>query len=75
MKLFTSPSSRVLPSGYGDFTPQHVVGRLLALAIGLAGIVLTGLVAAVAVQALRAADGNLGNETEHHDPLVQGDSP
>jgi hypothetical protein len=48
-----------LTIGYGDFTPQHVVGRLLALAIGFAGIVLTGLVAAVAVQALRAADGSL----------------
>ena len=47
-----------LTIGYGDFTPQHVVGRLLAVVIGFAGIVLTGLVAAVAVQALRAADGN-----------------
>ena len=47
-----------LTIGYGDFTPQHVAGRLLALVVGFAGIVLTGLVAAVAVQALRAADGN-----------------
>jgi hypothetical protein len=30
------------------------VSRLLAVVIGLAGIVLTGLVAAVAVEALRA---------------------
>jgi hypothetical protein len=48
-----------LTIGYGDFTPHHVVTRLLALVIGFAGIVLTGLVAAVAVEALRAADGNL----------------
>ena len=49
-----------LTIGYGDFAPQHVAGRLLALVIGFAGIVLTGLVAAVAVQALRAADSNPG---------------
>ena len=42
-----------LTIGYGDLTPRHVVSRLLAVVIGLAGIVLTGLVAAVAVEALR----------------------
>jgi hypothetical protein len=42
--------------GYGDFTPKHFSSRLLAVAIGLAGIVLTGLVAAVGVQALRATE-------------------
>ena len=45
-----------LTIGYGDFTPQHLLTRLLAVAIGFAGIVLTGLVAAVVVQALRATD-------------------
>ena len=44
-----------LTIGYGDFTPKHLSARLLALVIGLAGIVLTGLVAAVTVQALNAA--------------------
>ena len=44
-----------LTIGYGDLTPRHVVSRLLAVVIGLAGIVLTGLVAAVSVEALRAA--------------------
>ncbi len=44
-----------LTIGYGDLTPRHVVSRLLAIVIGLAGIVLTGLVAAVSVEALRAA--------------------
>ena len=44
-----------LTIGYGDLTPKHLAGRLLALMIGLAGIVLTGLVAAISVQALRAA--------------------
>jgi Ion channel len=43
-----------LTIGYGDITPEHFSSRLLALLIGLTGIVLTGLVAAVSVQALRA---------------------
>jgi Ion channel len=43
-----------LTIGYGDLRPRHVVLRLLAVLIGLAGIVLTGLVAAVSVEALRA---------------------
>ena len=45
-----------LTIGYGDFTPKHISARLLALVIGFAGIVLTGLVAAVTVQALDATD-------------------
>lgn len=45
-----------LTIGYGDFTPKHVSARLLSLVIGFAGIVLTGLVAAVSVQALKATD-------------------
>jgi hypothetical protein len=42
-----------LTIGYGDLTPRHVVSRLLAIVIGLAGIMLTGLVAALSVEALR----------------------
>ena len=42
-----------LTIGYGDLTPRHVVSRLLAVVIGFAGIVLTGLVVAVSVEALR----------------------
>ena len=42
-----------LTIGYGDLTPHRALSRLLAVAIGFAGIVLTGLVAAVCVQALR----------------------
>ena len=49
-----------LTIGYGDLTPQHFVTRLLAVAIGLAGIILTGLVAAVSVQALKATDRDRG---------------
>lgn len=48
-----------LTIGYGDLTPRHIVSRLLAVVIGLAGILLTGLVVAISVEALRkmAYDG------------------
>jgi len=47
-----------LTIGYGDLTPRNFVSRLLAVVIGLAGIVLTGLVAAVSVRALNATAGD-----------------
>lgn len=43
-----------LTIGYGDLVPKHLSSRVLAVVIGFTGIVLTGLVAAVSVQALRA---------------------
>jgi len=43
-----------LTIGYGDLTPHHLSSRVLSIIIGFSGIVLTGLVAAVGVQALRA---------------------
>ena len=45
-----------LTIGYGDFAPRHLSSRMLALIIGFNGIVLTGLVAAISVQALRATE-------------------
>jgi len=45
-----------LTIGYGDFAPKHDFARLLALVIGFAGIVLSGLVVAVSVQALKSSD-------------------
>ena len=47
-----------LTIGYGDLTPKNLSSRALAILIGFAGIVLTGLVAAVSVQALRATEIN-----------------
>ena len=43
-----------LTIGYGDLTPKTLVRRLLAMVVGFAGVVVTGLVAAISVQALRA---------------------
>ena len=44
-----------LTIGYGDLAPTRMDTRLLAIAIGACGILLTGLVAAVGVQALQSA--------------------
>ena len=41
-----------LTIGYGDLAPKTFVARSLAIAIGICGIVLTGMVAAIAVEAL-----------------------
>ena len=44
-----------LTVGYGDLVPKLTLAPVLAILIGLAGIVLTGFVVAIAVEALRAA--------------------
>ena len=44
-----------LTIGYGDLAPKHPMTRTLAIIIGAHGILLTGLVAAIAVQALEQA--------------------
>jgi hypothetical protein len=41
-----------LTIGYGDLAPKTLVARMLAISIGLCGVLLTALVAAVAVKAL-----------------------
>ena len=43
-----------LTIGYGDIAPRQALTRALAMAIGSGGILLTGLVAAIAVNAMRA---------------------
>ena len=44
-----------LTIGYGDLTPSHFLTRIIAVIIGLTGVLMTGLVAAVGVRALQAA--------------------
>ncbi len=41
-----------LTIGYGDFAPKSMLGRALAIAIGICGVLMTALIAAVAVRAL-----------------------
>ncbi len=44
-----------LTIGYGDVVPRHGLARALAVAIGFCGILMTALVAAIAVHAMQAA--------------------
>ena len=43
-----------LTIGYGDLVPKTLLTRALAIAIGLCGILVTALVAAIAVHAMQA---------------------
>lgn len=53
-----------LTIGYGDFAPRSLAGRALAIAIGICGVLLTALVAAVAVKAISAvrAEGDSNDD-------------
>jgi Ion channel len=51
-----------LTIGYGDFAPKGALARVLAIAIGLTGVLLAGLIVAIGVNALHAATG-----TRRHD--------
>ena len=44
-----------LTIGYGDFSPKTALARVLAIAIGMCGVLLTALLAALAVEALTVA--------------------
>ena len=43
-----------LTIGYGDLAPKSLLTRALAILIGVCGVLLTALVAAIAVKALAA---------------------
>jgi Ion channel len=48
-----------LTIGYGDLAPKLLLARVLAIAIGACGVLVTALVAAIAVKALTgASDGD-----------------
>lgn len=42
-----------LTIGYGDFVPRHAVTQVLSVVIGFLGIILIGLVSALAVKAFQ----------------------
>jgi uncharacterized membrane protein len=42
-----------LTIGYGDISPVTLAGRIVAIMTGILGILITGLVVAIAVYALR----------------------
>jgi hypothetical protein len=50
-----------LTIGYGDVVPRQALARALAIGIGITGLFLTGVVAAIAVHAMRTALSNSDN--------------
>ena len=50
-----------LTIGYGDLAPKTLLARSLAVLIGVCGVLLTALVAAVAVKALTAVNSDGGS--------------
>lgn len=44
-----------LTIGYGDIVPRQALARALAIGIGISGLFLTGLIAGIAVYAMRTA--------------------
>ena len=42
-----------LTIGYGDLAPKRIISRMIVLAIGFSGILLTALVAALGVRSLQ----------------------
>jgi Ion channel len=44
-----------LTIGYGDIVPRQALARALAIGIGVSGLFLTGVIAAIAVHAMRTA--------------------
>jgi hypothetical protein len=44
-----------LTIGYGDIVPRQALARVLAIGIGVSGFFLTGVIAAIAVHAMRTA--------------------
>ncbi len=44
-----------LTIGYGDIVPRQALARILAIGIGISGLFLTGLIAGIAVYAMRTA--------------------
>jgi len=44
-----------LTIGYGDIAPVTAEGRLLAIGLGVVGVIVTGMIVATAVHALRDA--------------------
>ena len=44
-----------LTIGYGDIVPRRPLARALAIGIGVCGLFLTGVIAAIAVHAMRTA--------------------
>ncbi len=58
-----------LTIGYGDFAPRSFAGRALAIAIGICGVLLTALLAAVAVRAMNAVRAENNGKDDVQDQI------
>ena len=54
-----------LTIGYGDLVPTHTLTRALAIGIGYFGLFVTGVIAAMAVYAMRSALADRESDGEH----------
>ena len=61
-----------LTIGYGDLVPRQMLTRALAIGIGYFGLFVTGVIAAMAVHAMRSAltDGGSGGERSNIDEVI-----
>jgi hypothetical protein len=53
-----------LTIGYGDLVPKRLLSRALAITIGLTGVLLVGLIAAIGVRALERASMHHPDDNE-----------
>ena len=62
-----------LTIGYGDLVPRQTLTRVLAIGIGFFGLFVTGVIAAIAVHAMRSAlaDRERGGEHPNIDEMME----
>jgi hypothetical protein len=62
-----------LTIGYGDLVPRQASTRALAIGIGFLGLFVTGVIAAIAVHAMRSAlaDRERGSEHPNIDEMIE----
>jgi len=62
-----------LTIGYGDLVPRQMLTRALAIGIGYFGLFVTGVIAAMAVHAMRSAltDGRSDGEQSNIDEVIE----
>ena len=63
-----------LTIGYGDLTPHGFATRALAIVIGICGVLVTALVAAIAVKAFSAVSAEGDGEADVQKPGRQPDN-
>ena len=60
--------------GYGDLVPKGFLARLIAMVIGVSGVLLTGLIAAAGVRALQVAAAESVGSSRRSTVVAPGNS-